>query len=224
MARVAPLRRDRGHALRERGRRGGGAAPRPDPRPLLLGGRVARATSRRPGSSVEEVDFVEKRRPSTTGSRGPAARARRRTRVRALLGDQIADGGLRRHEDPAEGAKALSGDHRRPRHASRRPGHHRPRGVVPHAPQPRVRDERRRGRHAGQGRRGRRGDPGLRHRHGGGRAGRSQHVARLRPGPLRGRRDPRGGRRGHRHDRLHHRGRPGARHAPRLLDGAAHAA
>ncbi len=41
--------------------------------------------------------------------------------------------------------------------------HHRPRGHVPRAQQPALRDQRRRGRHAGQGRPGRRGHPGVQH-------------------------------------------------------------
>ena len=68
----------------------------------------------------------------------------------------------------------------------------------------------------GQGRPGRRGDPGLRHGRRGGRRDRGRHVAHLRPGAVRRRRDLRGRRRRHRHDHLHHRARAGARHAPAL--------
>src|SRR5919106_940715 len=50
----------------------------------------------------------------------------------------------------------------RGRHAGGGPGHHREGRAVPHAPEPRLRHERRGRRHAGQGRRGRRGDPGVR--------------------------------------------------------------
>ena len=73
----------------------------------------------------------------------------------------------RRLDGPADarhqGSQARSGDHRRQRHAARRPGPHRQRGPLPRPAQQGVRDERRRGRHAGQGRPGRRGHPGLRH-------------------------------------------------------------
>ncbi len=52
---------------------------------------------------------------------------------------------------------------RRREHAAVRLGHHRPRGHLPLAAQPRLRDQGRRRRHARQGRPGRRGDPGVRH-------------------------------------------------------------
>ena len=81
MARVRAVRRRRGHALRERGRarRPSGCAIPTHVR-ALLGGRVARATSRRPGLDVEEVElFVENGARSTTGSRGRAVRATRPT-------------------------------------------------------------------------------------------------------------------------------------------------
>ena len=49
------------------------------------------------------------------------------------------------------------------RHEALHLRHHRPRGHVPHAQQPQLRDERRLRRHARQGRPGRRGHPGLQH-------------------------------------------------------------
>ena len=81
------------------------------------------------------------------------------------------DGGRRRPS-----SWRASGDHRHQRHAARRPGHHRARGLVPRDAQPRLRHERRRRGDAGQGRRGRRRDPGLRH----GCATRSPRPARTR--------------------------------------------
>ena len=106
-----------------------------------------------------------------------------------------------------KGVKALDGDHRRQRHAARRPGAHRQRGPLPRPAQQGLRHERRRRRHAGQGRPGRRGHPRLQHGRRRRRQGGREHVAHLRAGPLRGRRDLRGGRRRHRHRHLHHRAR-----------------
>ena len=53
---------------------------------------------------------------------------------------------------------------------------------------------------------------GLQHRGGRGRRDRRRRLGDLRAGGVRGRCDPRGGRRGGAADRLHHRGHPGARH------------
>ena len=62
------------------------------------------------------------------------------------------------------GARPPDGRHRHRRDAAGRAGHHRPRGLVPRAAQPRLRHAGRRRRDAGQGRPGRRRHPGLRHR------------------------------------------------------------
>ena len=112
------------------------------------------------------------------------------------------------------GKPLADGDPRRRGDAPRRPGPHRQRGPLPRPAQPRVRDERRRGRHArARAARTSRGSrcstPSPR---------RSPRRAPntsldLRPGSLRRRRGVRGGRRRHRHRRLHHRAHPGARHA-----------
>ena len=80
-ARRARPRRRRGHALRRRGGRGGRAAARPDARALLLGGGVARASSRTAGLEVEEVEAFEKRDRARAVAR--ARRLRRRGRGRA---------------------------------------------------------------------------------------------------------------------------------------------
>ncbi len=77
-----------------------------------------------------------------------------------------------------------------------------------------LRDEPRRGRHAGQGRPGRRGRSRPRHRRRGRPRARREHVDDLRAGAVRRRRHLRGGRRGRPHGDHHHRGRPGARDAP----------
>ena len=76
--------------------------------------------------------------------------------------------------------------------------------------------ERRRRRHARQGRPGRRGHPGLQHLPRRRRRDRRQHGDDLRPAAVRRRLDPRGRRRGHRDDHLHHRGHPRPRRAAGL--------
>ena len=104
-------------------------------------------------------------------------------------------------------------------HEARRLRPDRPRGLLPRAAQPRLRDRPGRRRHARQGRPGRRGRAGLRHDQGVGRGGRRQHLDDLRAGALRGAGDRRGDRvRGRDGDR-DHRGDPGARHAEDLLEG-----
>ena len=86
--------------------------------------------------------------------------------------------GLARHEDPDQGPEVAraDGDRRRQRHAPRRPGPDRQRGPFPRPAQPQLRHERRRRRHARQGRPGRRGHPGLQH----GRRRRREAQARTR--------------------------------------------
>ena len=106
--------------------------------------------------------------------------------------------------------------HRRPRDAPVRVGHHRARGQLPLAQQPRLRHQRRRRRDARQGRPGRRGDPGLRHLPRGGRATRREHGDDLRAAAVRRRLDPRGRRRRHHDDHRDHRGHPRPRRAARL--------
>ena len=143
----------------------------------------------------------------------------RRARARAARDRSSDDGSTwqrRQVDPPGRKASRPDGDHRRQRHAARRPGPDRLRGPLPRAAQPRLRHERRRRRHAGQGRAGRRGHPCLRHGRRRGRRGGREHLADLRARALRARRDLRGGRRRHRHRRLHHRAHPGARDAARL--------
>ena len=93
-----------------------------------------------------------------------------------------------------------------------RPGHHRRRRRLPRPAVPRLRHQGRRRRHARQGRpdRSRSTVPDLRHRRRGRREDRRQRHVIFVPPPVRGRRDPRGGRRRPRARRLHHRGHPGA--------------
>ena len=78
--------------------------------------------------------------------------------------------------------------HRRQRDEAGRLRPDRPRGLLPRAAQPRLRDRPRRWRHPRQGRPGRRGRAGLRHDQGGRRRGRRQHLDDLRAGALRRRR------------------------------------
>ena len=78
-------RRRRGQPLPRRGGRGGREAARPDARPLLLRGRVARASSPTPGSTVEDERTLRASRSrSSRGSRASRRRRRgRRARPRA---------------------------------------------------------------------------------------------------------------------------------------------
>src|SRR6478672_3524065 len=111
------------------------------------------------------------------------------------------------------------GCHVRPRERSRRrryevagPRHDRQGRHVPHAPEPGVRDQRRRRGDARQGRAGRGGHPRVRHRGRSGRGDRCEHLHDLRRPAVRLRGDPRGGRRRHRSRRLHHGGHRRSRH------------
>ena len=122
------------------------------------------------------------------GSTAAAARARRPSACVELLGDRVQRRPRRARPHRAEGRCLPDGDHRRQRHAARRPGPDGLRGPLPRPAQPRLRHEPRRRRDARQGRPGRRGRAGLRHgRRGGLRAGR-EHGDDLRPGAVRRRR------------------------------------
>ena len=131
--RASPARRDRRrHALPGRGGRGGGAPPRPVPRPHLQRGRVARVLRGGRAWPSRRSSRFEKRIELEPGSSALAARATRRARVRELLADRIEDGEHRRLDQiVAEGRKKPDGDHRRPGHEARRPGAHRQRGLLP---------------------------------------------------------------------------------------------
>ena len=104
-----------------------------------LRGRARRAASRR-------------RTTSTTGSRRTDCTGADAERVRELLAPWSSDDGTtwsdveadRQGEEVAE----PDGDHRRQRHAARRPGPDRLRGPLPRAAQPRLRHEARRRRDA----------------------------------------------------------------------------
>ena len=205
---------------------------------------MSRGARGRPRSSAtRRTCAATRRRSGASCSRAPASRSsasstsRRRTRLDDWLARTDCTGAtaervrellarcrrrrrphVARHEAHPQGAEVaeVDGDHRRQRHAARRPGPDRLRGALPRAAQPRLRHEPRRRRHARQGRPGRRGRAGVRHgRRRGARGGR-EHVADLRARALRARRDLRGGRRGDRDGDLHHRAHPGARHAARL--------
>ena len=152
----------------------------------------ARASSRRSSSSSHGADRRAARRHVRRG--GPQAAGRRRAAER--------DGRDARCSTRRAAAVELAGKAARSMaiivsrgHAARRAGHHRPRGRVPRDPQPRLRHEGRRRRHARQGRSGRGRHPGLRHGRRGRRARGREHVDGLRAAALRGRRDLRGGRR-----------------------------
>ena len=110
-----------------------------------------------------------------------------------------------RHEHP-----------RRHEHQARRVRDHRPRGHVPLAAQPRLRNAGGRRRHARQGRPGRRGHPGVQHLPRRGGFDRRQHGDDLRAAPLRRRLDPGGRGRRHRADHRDHRGHPRPRRAARV--------
>ena len=84
--------------------------------------------------------------------------------------------------------------HRRRRHEARRLRADRARGLLPRAPQPRLRDRPRRRGDPEEGRPGRRRRADLRHDRRGRDRARRQHLDDLRPRPLRGRRDRRGDR------------------------------
>ena len=100
----------------------------------------------------------------------------------------------------------------RQEHARPLPGLHGQAGHVPLAAVPRVRHQAGRRRHAGPRWRETPGPAGVRHRARRGREDRRQRDDDLRAAAVRRGRDHRGGRRGHRSDRLHHRGHPGQRH------------
>ena len=99
-------------------------------------------------------------------------------RVRELLAPFTSDDGSTWSNDyivvKATEVAELDGDHRRQRHAARRLRPDGLGGTLPRSAQPRLRDEPRRGRHAGQGRPGRRGRSGLRHGRGRGARGRAR--------------------------------------------------
>ena len=142
-------------------------------------------------------------RPSDPGGRGASA-------------DRPAANMLEAAEEAADLAGAEPREHPRRRTTTLRgPGHHGERGDVPHAPQPRLRHERRRRRDPGEGGAGRGGDPGLRHGRGAVAGDGRQHVDDLRPAAVRRGGDPGGGRRRRRAGRLHHRGHPRPRHGER---------
>ena len=73
-------RRRRGHALRQRGGRGGREAARPDPRPLVLRGGVARAAR---GRRARDRGRSRRSRSGIRSSSGSTARRRRTTTGRA---------------------------------------------------------------------------------------------------------------------------------------------
>ena len=177
--------------------------------------RVARAPRgrRRPGRRRRGV-----RRSRSSSSRGSTARAARARTPSASASSSPTGSRTAGHARPDrdQGGEELVAIVVDTRHEARRPGPDRPRGHVPRAAQPRLRDAARRRRDAGQGRPGRRGRAGLRHGRRGGRRDGREHVDDLRPGPVRDRRDLRGGRRRDRHGDLHLRGARRARHAPRL--------
>ena len=129
---------------------------------------------------------------SRRGSHGQAARARRPTGCASCsrTGSSTVTTSTRRSCSEVES----SGDHRRPGHAARGPGHHRPRGLVPHGAQQGVRHQRGRGRDAGEGRPGRRRRARVRHGRRRGRRDRGEHDDGVRARSIRGRRDLRGGR------------------------------
>ena len=90
-------RRGRGHALRERAGRGGGAAPRPHARPLVQRGGVARAA--RVGGARDRSGRVVREAAPARGVARPLGHARRRPRARegaARRPDRR--GRVRRHE------------------------------------------------------------------------------------------------------------------------------
>ncbi|CAA9473874.1 MAG: Succinyl-CoA ligase [ADP-forming] alpha chain, partial [uncultured Rubrobacteraceae bacterium] len=106
-------------------------------------------------------------------------------------------------------------------HEAVRLRHHRPGGHLPRAEQPALRHAGRLGRHPRQGGPGRRRDPRLQHLPQGRRGDRGEHRHGVRAAALRCRLHPRGGRRGHRDDHLHHRGHPRPRRAAGLRAPAA---
>ena len=124
---------------------------------------------RRPGCEVERraLRAPLELEPWLARSTAPATDAARSASCSATA---IDDGRADARSDRARGGAKPSGDRRRQRHAARRAGADRQRGPLPRAAQPRLRHERRRRRHAGQGRPGRRRHPGLRHRRRRGRA------------------------------------------------------
>ena len=217
-ARRARPRDRRGHALRERAswRRPRGCATRRMSAPTRR--TEWRSFLEAAGLEIEDVELFEKPHPldgvagragTRAGGRGARARAARRPH----RGRRV-----RRPQDPAQRAEGprlmaiivdrdtklvvqgLTGSEgsfhglRNKRYGTQVVA-----GVTP-----------------GQGRPGRRGHPRLRHGRRRDRGDGREHDDGLRPGPLRRRRDLRGGRRGNRHRDLHRRGPAGARDAARL--------
>ena len=213
-----PVRRDRGHALPHRGRAGGREAPRSDARAVAFHRAVARAARRAPVSRSSRSS--SSRRPTTSSSGSHARAAREPTpsgcaSCSCRTAPTTAPRGRTTTSSSRHESRSRSGDHRRQRHEARRLGPDRVRGPFPRAAQPRLRHRRRRRRHPGEGRPGRRGHPDLRHGRRRRERRRREHVDDLRSGPLRARRDLRGGRRGDPDRDLHHRAHPGARDAAR---------
>ena len=124
-------------------------------------------SSTRAGLEVEEVELFEQAaRARALARRAPAARARTPSACASCSPTAI-DGRLRRGSTASccKASEALDGDHRRPRHAARRPGPDRARGLASTALRNRAYGTNVvAGVTPGQGRPGRRGDPGLRHR------------------------------------------------------------
>ena len=124
-------------------------------------------------------------------------------------------------ESPRRRADRLSHP-RRPGHEAGDLGADRPPGPVPRQAQQGLRHGPGGRRHPGEGRRAGRRRPGVQHdAQGRCRDGR-QHGDGVRAAPVRRGCDLRGGRRRHRHDHLHHRGNPRARHAAGLQLPARH--
>ena len=206
--------------LRQRARRGGGAAPRPVATSATTARRSGARFFARAGlesRTLAHFDLPARARAVARPRR--AATARTPTRVR-----ELARRPRRRTAVVTSRPVALRAGRRRlmailvdRRHAPRRPGPDRQRGPLPRAAQPRLRDERRRRRHAREGRPGRRGDPGVRHGRRGGRA-RPARTPRSSSCPARFAADAiyEAVDAGIATVDLHHRARPGARHAPRL--------
>ena len=152
---------------------------------------------------------------------GPRAARRGEPAERAHRGDDA----RRRREGRGAGRGRADGDPRRQRtRGCVVSGITGPRGHVPHAAQPRLRDQRRRRRDARQGRPGRGRHPRLQHVPRRGRGDRRQHGDGLRAAAVRRRLDPRGRGRRHRADHHDHRGHPRPRRAARLQPPARAAA
>ncbi len=162
---------------------------------------------------IEAFDQIEPDVPV----RGPARRHERQGGPRAARRGEPAERAHRvddaRRRREGRGAGRLMADPRRRGHEALRLRHHRPRGHLPLAAQPRLRHPGGGRRHARQGRPGRGGHPGLRHLPRRGGRDRRQHGDDLRAAALRGRLDPRGRGRRHRARHRDHRGHPGPRRA-----------